>query len=70
MSKLRPLPESTIETVTVVMNPLEAGYLARCDRCGESATAHRYTWAATWADNHACDSELVALLADLDGRAA
>ena len=42
MSKLRHLPESAAETVTVVVNPLGAGYLARCDRCGESVTAHRY----------------------------
>ena len=70
MSKLRHLPESAAETVTVIMNPLEAGYLARCERCGESVTAHRYTWAVAWADNHTCDGELVALLADLDRRAA
>ncbi len=70
MSKLRlPMAES-LAPVTVVYNPFSPTHTAHCAQCGESVTAHRYTWAATWAESHVCDAELVELLATLDKRAA
>jgi len=63
MSKLHRSP-------SITWNAPTSTHTARCGRCGESVTAHRYTWAATWAENHTCDTELVELLASLDGRAA
>jgi len=70
MSTLHHLPEALPASVTIERNPLGADYTTRCDQCGESVTAHRYTWAAAWAETHTCDTELVELLALLDGRAA
>ncbi len=65
MSKSLHLP-----SVTITWHALTSTHTARCARCGESVTAHRYTWAATWAESHVCDGELVELLSALDRRAA
>jgi len=70
MSALHHLPEALSALVTIERNPLGAGYTARCNQRGESVTAHRYTWAAAWAENHTCDTELLQLLELLDRRAA
>jgi hypothetical protein len=46
-------------------------YVAACERCCETATAHRIDQAEEWVETHRCDPELVALLADvLSGTAA
>jgi uncharacterized paraquat-inducible protein A len=64
------MPNRPSPSVTIAWNALSSTHTARCSRCGESVTAHRYTWAATWAERHACDGELIALLAAVEGRAA
>jgi hypothetical protein len=46
-------------------------YVAACDRCTETLLTSRLDQAHGWADEHRCDPELVALLAEvLDRRAA
>jgi hypothetical protein len=46
-------------------------YVAVCQRCTETLVTERFDQAHGWADEHHCDPELVALLAEvLDRRAA
>jgi hypothetical protein len=46
-------------------------YIAVCERCAETLLTARLDQAHDWADEHRCDPELVALLAEvLDRRAA
>ncbi|GAB2828932.1 hypothetical protein GCM10027176_36410 [Actinoallomurus bryophytorum] len=46
-------------------------YVAVCERCTETLITERFDQAYGWADEHRCDPELVALLAEvLDRRAA
>jgi hypothetical protein len=46
-------------------------YVAVCTRCTETLTTARLTQAHGWVDEHHCDPELAALLAEvLDRRAA
>jgi hypothetical protein len=63
----RPVPV----LVSVDWDQARALYVAACNRCCETTTTHRLDQAEEWAENHRCDPELAALLADvLTGTAA
>ncbi|GAB2816546.1 hypothetical protein GCM10022221_13190 [Actinocorallia aurea] len=66
----RPNPARSLDPVIITTDLVTGRPLARCSRCAESATADAETWVITWADDHTCDAEMVALLAVLDRRAA
>ncbi|MFB9833810.1 hypothetical protein [Actinoallomurus acaciae] len=73
MTKVIPLRphRPALVLMSVEWDQARALYVAACERCFETATAHRLDQATEWADGHRCDPELVALLATvLSGTAA
>jgi hypothetical protein len=72
LSKLRRLPTALhlAENVTITWSNLTGRHVAVCQHCAETAESHSSTWVLNWADDHRCDPELVALLAEITQRAA
>lgn len=64
--RLRPAEIVTDTTVTITWEPLTFHYIAICQRCAEFATGHedQHNWLHEWAEDHTCDAELAALLAE------
>lgn len=57
--------------VSVEWDEGRATYVVVCERCAESLLTERLDQAHDWADEHHCDPELAALLAEVvDRRAA
>jgi hypothetical protein len=57
--------------VSVEWDDGRATYVVVCERCTESLITERLDQAHNWADEHRCDPELAALLAEvIDRRAA
>jgi hypothetical protein len=67
MSKLRHLSTALhlAESVTITWSALAGRHVAVCEHCAETAESHSSTWLLPWADDHRCDPELVALLAEI-----
>ncbi|GAB2822569.1 hypothetical protein GCM10022221_20710 [Actinocorallia aurea] len=63
-------PGRSLDPVAITTDLVTGRHLARCVRCTDTASSDLYGWVATWADDHTCDPEMVALLAVLDRRAA
>jgi hypothetical protein len=69
----RPVPTRPDQDgpVSVEWDEGRATYVAVCERCTETLVTERLDQAHDWADQHHCDPELAALLAEvLDRRAA
>jgi hypothetical protein len=58
------------ENVTITWSNPTGRHIAVCRHCTETAESHSSTWLLPWADDHRCDPELVALLAEITQRAA
>ena len=69
--RIVPARPSQDRSVSVEWDEGRGTYVAVCERCTETLATERLAQAHGWADEHHCDPELAALLAEvIDRRAA